>query len=191
MIVYLEGADGSGKTTLAKKIEKYVKTKGWKYVMAEPFINTNPYVPGRVNSLTLTASLEAMSMNNNVVFILDRGPISDCIYRLFDDEKPVMNYSILRMYLEVMDNICLVYCHNSHQKQHALDRGDDNKIAMDNADKIARVYDMCLGNRYNFLKENTMSLRYNFEDSSVAKLCFKSITEFIDRTYQKQEADDV
>ena len=85
MIIYLEGPDGSGKSTLADKIAELCKQLNKKYDRnGEPKVSTHPTRPNRVNANEVFNILRSMAESDEIV-ILDRGPISDNLYRMFDN----------------------------------------------------------------------------------------------------------
>lgn len=181
MIIYLEGADGSGKTTLAKQIVKYCKDRDITAVQAEPLINTNPSRPNRVTSAELMDKLSIMYKCRDIVYVLDRGPISDCIYRLFDDYEPVIDYHYLRLSMEFMfKNTLLIYCRNNNMKKYVEERGDTNPIVKKYHDKIIRVYDMVIGNPFRFSDKNSYYVTYDFEHKECVDRTWNLIEAFID-----------
>lgn len=156
MIVYLEGPDGSGKSTLAKTVSWNCSNLSIDYVFAEPSIQTNPTKPNRIFREELILRLYHMLTNKKTVYILDRGPISDCIYRLFDKYDPVIELNeLVDLLSRYSENIFLVYCNNDKAEEYMLERGDDNPVAIKKHKKISMAYDMImplLENRVTYMK---------------------------------------
>lgn len=159
MVIYLEGPDGSGKTSLTQQIEYQCKLLSIPCTLAEPSINTNPSKPNRISKEKLMLALYEMLNDYKRVYILDRGPISDCIYRLFDNYEPVASLldiaNILSLY---KDNLLLIYCNNSSAERYMLERGDDNKVAIEKHHKISYAYDMIM----NLLWKYIWFIKYDF-----------------------------
>lgn len=146
MIVYLEGVDGTGKTTLSnailaglKRVEKLKNLVG--VGNCEPVISTRPDKPGRISSKNLFQNVMNWAMDMDHVFILDRGPISDCIYRVFDDYEPVVNLKeTLRLFKLIEFGTVIVHCDTDISEQKMLERGDDNPVAIARHKDIRRLY---------------------------------------------------
>lgn len=147
MVVYLEGADGSGKSTLAKAIEQYYTEKGYKCVLdAESLINTHPKRPNRITGTELFIKLEQMC-RSDLIYILDRGPISDLVYRVFDNYESVTNLESLINFLEPAINLGflkLIYCKSSKAEEAMRERGDDNPTALNKYKELSKVYDLVM-----------------------------------------------
>ena len=147
MIVYLEGPDGSGKSTLAKHIGDIARAMDYKVELGEPTISTKPTDPHRVDKEFLKNRMVYMFDSQDTIYILDRGPVSDCIYRLFDDYEPVLEFPevfrLLRIYAK---RLFFVYCNNSKAEEYMRARGDDNPVALAKHHKITQAYDMTLSN---------------------------------------------
>lgn len=165
MIIYLEGPDGSGKSTLADAIAKDLKSKGYEVDrFAERNVNTHPQRPYRLNKEHLFDELKYMAKDSGI-HILDRGPLSDCIYRIFDDYKPVAGLvEYLPLFKEFSNNgqLVMIYCYTPMAEQAMRERGDDNPVALTRHRELTRCYNMVMGvvnkalhNRvhyYNFMK---------------------------------------
>lgn len=179
MILYIEGPDGSGKTTLAHNIDKVCAQHGISCLFGEPLIQTNPTKPNRVSETELVYQLVKMLRNDEVVYILDRGPISDCVYRVFDDYSPVMPLAWLMDIFEHLRNkLVFVYANNANAEYYMLQRGDDNPVAIAKHKKISYVYEMLKGY---FSKAFGGIFTYDFEKVDVSEFCDKVVEEIIRR----------
>lgn len=159
MIIYLEGPDGSGKTRLVKTIIWHMKNRTIDYKLGEPLIPTNPRVKGRVTKNDLIVKLYDMLTNDKVCYILDRGPISDCIYRLFDEYEPVIEMKkLLDLYIRYSDKMLFVYCNNERAEEYMNERGDDNPVSLTKHHKITQVYEMIMP----LLSAHVHMLKYDF-----------------------------
>lgn len=162
MIIYLEGPDGSGKTTLCKKIQEMCNTLGINWALGEVLINTNPIKPDRCTNQQLFERMFRMLYSDDVCYILDRGPISDCVYRLFDNYEPVVEFPELYSFFEMhAAKIHFIYCHNSQAEKFMKERGDDNPVALAKHHKISQAYDIAMlcirdlhATVYDFTNEN-------------------------------------
>ena len=148
MIIYLEGPDGSGKSTLADAIAKDLKSKGYEVDrFAERNVNTHPQRPYRLNKEHLFDELKYMAKDSGI-HILDRGPLSDCIYRIFDDYKPVASfadYIPLFKDFDSKDQLVMIYCHTPIAEQAMRERGDDNPVALSRHKELTKLYTMLMG----------------------------------------------
>lgn len=119
-IYFVEGVDGSGKTTLIKNLCKDYKDvvtyttppKDWTWVnqteMWEEFLS----------------NIRNKNNNCNIV-LLDRSPISELIYRMIiDKSKPYIN---LFEFAQLMDEyqIQIIYCKSETAFKDAEERGED------------------------------------------------------------------
>lgn len=177
MIVYIEGPDGTGKTTLAHNIDKVCAQHGISCLYGEPLIQTNPTKPGRVSETELVYQLVKMLRDDEVVYILDRGPISDCVYRAFDDYEPVMPINwLMDIFGQFRNKIVFIYANNANAEYYMLQRGDDNPVAIAKHQKISYAYEMLKGY---FSKTFGKIFYYDFEKTDVS--------EFSERIYEEIE----
>lgn len=150
MIIYFEGVDGSGKTTLkdafAKRLEKLKDLKG---INVEPdgerLINTNPTKAGRLSELDLLAKLREMADDTSTIYLCDRGPLSDIIYRTFDTHKPVISFETFWVFWYLNQfKFIVVGCDTEKSLELTLLRGDDNPIAKSRHSEIRYLYQQVL-----------------------------------------------
>ena len=144
MIIYFEGPDGSGKSTLLNTIYNDLINKGYKVdPQANRFIPTHPKAEYRVSERQLFRQLKRMSEDDSKVYLIDRGPISDIIYRVFDDYKPVTTPARVASFISAhMFNTVTIYCRTDLAEQKMLERGDDNPIAIQRHKEITKLYDL-------------------------------------------------
>lgn len=136
MIIYLEGVDGSGKTTLKNKIEERLNQikslKGITEVIAngEALIPTKPTDLNRLTDVQLLDQLKRMAEDRTKVYICDRGPLSDIIYRTFDSYDTVISLSdFWQFWLMFNQTFVVVLCDTDRSEELMKARGDDNPIA--------------------------------------------------------------
>lgn len=167
MIIYLEGPDGSGKTTLANKIAKLCEEQEVQIVPnGETLISTHPNRPDRITKENLFASLDDMA-KSNTVYILDRGPISDSIYRMFDNYEPVCKLEdIAKSFAQYLVNkqAIIIYTRSDKAEEAMLARGDDNPVALRRHKELTKAYDLIMG-VLNMTLRNTI-MRFDFSKPS-------------------------
>lgn len=143
MIIYLEGADGSGKTTLAKKLANQLRGTGYEVVEdAEKLMSTHPTRPNRVDKETLL-DVWSKCLKDNKYYIFDRGPLSDIIYRVFDNYEPVISLGEFSQILQSnlrSNKLKLIYCDSEEAYQAMLNRGEDSFIAVSKHAELRKLY---------------------------------------------------
>lgn len=148
MIIYLDGPDGSGKSTLANEIARICKEEGYSFDrFAERNIATNPRGNYRIDAEHLFDELKYMA-KDNTIHILDRGPISDNLYRMFDNYEPVAKLEdYLKLFKEFNKNkqMILIYTRTDAAEKAMLERGDDNPIAINRHKELSKAYDLIMG----------------------------------------------
>lgn len=141
MIIYLEGPDGSGKTTFVQKIWDTLARTYFININAEDDIPTRPNRKDRITEKALFSKLKAMA-KSQVLYVLDRGPISDIIYRIFDEHKSVTSLAKIRNFMKNWGNKVLYVCCNTPKaEQNMIARGDDNPVALQHHKEITKLYD--------------------------------------------------
>lgn len=148
MIIYLEGPDGSGKSTLANSIYKVCLEENIDVErFAERNISTHPLKPDRISFDRLIDELTYMA-EDNMVHILDRGPISDCIYRMFDNFDPVGKLEdYIKLFKKFVDKnqLILIYARTKAAEKAMKERGDENPIALNRHKELSKAYDLIMG----------------------------------------------
>lgn len=165
MIIYLEGADGSGKSTLVEllkdSLHKYAKVDA----EANKRIPTHPKKPGRLTETQMYNQLKQMA-KDNVIHIIDRGPISDIVYRVFDDYPALTTIDKLENFLADNNNrILTIYCSSPIAQVKMMERGDDNPIAIEHHSEISKVFNIVMDSIYNTLPYNYIVYDFNRQGS--------------------------
>lgn len=162
MIVYFEGPDGSGKSTVIDKIYNELKPTNIDVDKdGNRLIPTHPDRPGRLNEGALFKVLNYMA-NSKTVYLVDRGPLSDCIYRMFDNKPAVTTlYKLCDQLNQHINNnkLLLVFCETPNSYRLMMERGDENPVAIQHHQELELL----------FTYSKTMftrSITYNFEENS-------------------------
>lgn len=162
MIIYLEGPDGSGKTTLLRNLKETLQRNWIVDVYANTRIPTHPAKRGRVTEKLLYSELKKMANDKYMVYIIDRGPISDIVYRVFDDYSQVTTLSKLMKFMQDHSKgIYTIYCCSSKAEENMLKRGDDNPIALKKHKEITRVYNLVMNVLQSAVKYNIVKYDYD------------------------------
>lgn len=143
MIVYIEGVDGSGKTILTNNIGIHCRKLGYECdTTAECTISTNPKSLYRVNNTYLFTILKNMANDNATIYILDRGPISDIIYRIFDNYKPIATLEqCVKAFKDYGNKIIIIHAKTASAEKAMMRRGDDNSTALEHHKELSKIYD--------------------------------------------------
>lgn len=160
MIIILEGADGSGKTTLANQLNYFY-----------PVIRIDRHN----QHLSKLYYLLKAGDSNNIDFVIDRSFITDIVYRsVFKDEEDYGNKTItLREMAEILENAIVIYCKTNTSYADAKKRGEDNIVDAKTHKKICDCYDRII----TFIKtrSNTKVITYDWR-----KMCFEKLVDELD-----------
>lgn len=164
MLILVEGADGSGKTTLVNQLNEYFPTLR---------INMgNDHIPDFYDNLTC--------MGEDIV--LDRSFITDVVYRLaLDDGKETDGIDIFYIEHILLDSV-VVYCKTATQFDDAKARGEDNITDLKTAQKISRYYDAVM--KFINTRTSTHVIKYDWHFDTVEELV-STIKDVINKTRRK------
>lgn len=164
MLILVEGADGSGKTTLVNQLNEYFPTLR---------INrNNDHIPDFYDNLTC--------MGEDIV--LDRSFITDVVYRLaLDDGKETDGIDIFYIEHILLDSV-VVYCKTATQFDDAKARGEDNITDLKTAQKISRYYDAVM--KFINTRTSTHVIKYDWHFDTVEELV-STIKDVINKTRRK------
>ncbi len=147
MIVYIEGVDGSGKSTFAKHITKYLHEHNFHVVpFAEKFMVTHPWREDRISARDLQIKIRALT-NSSEVFIVDRGELSDIIYRVFDHHKfkPLMSLNTFyNLYNICKKKYIIIHCDSKKSEELMLKRGEDNLVSIEEHQKLRYLFNIIM-----------------------------------------------
>lgn len=155
-MILVEGADGSGKTTLIQQLNKY-----WPSVRIEK---------GCESALQLQCEFA----QSTAPIILDRSFITDIVYRLvFGGETDGMNiYDIANL----LRKSVVIYCKTKTQYDDAVNRGEDVVTDLATSRKISKYYDAVM--TFINTRTNTFVIDYDWHTDDVEELA-KNIKEII------------
>jgi thymidylate kinase len=147
MIIYIEGVDGSGKSTFAKAITTYLQDQKFKvYPKAEKLMVTHPWRLDRISKVNLATKIRQCA-ESDTIYIVDRGELSDIIYRTFDSDK----YSALMTLKEYYElykmhehQHMIVHCDSVRSEQLMLLRGEDNLISIREHQKLRYLFNQIM-----------------------------------------------
>lgn len=147
MIVYIEGVDGSGKSTFAKAVTEYLQEQGFKvHPKAEKAMVTHPWRLDRINRDDLKRRIIGRAISKDV-FIVDRGELSDIIYRTFDFDKyqSLMSLSEYhKLYTRYAQEHIIIHCDTDRSEELMLKRGEDNTISIVEHHKLRYLFNQIM-----------------------------------------------
>ena len=150
MLIILEGADGSGKTTLRQKF-------------SELGYMTKACIPHE------TIEWEVIrSTSNQIDVVLDRSVISDMVYRTVLRDEERWDISLREAVRLFSENTIVIHCKTNSQYEDSMQRGEDNITDKAIARKIDAFYDDFL----HFLTVFTdiKLIKYNWQKDSFDEL---------------------
>lgn len=151
MLIFIEGVDGSGKSTLINKL------------CDGDLIDAKVDVKRSCRNFT-EYYRELSRLKGNIIF--DRCFISELIYRIEDGKKTTLN---LMDILNSVQGLCkIVYCSNRRAYENAILRGEDNITDPDRHELISNAYDLFMNIIEKFT--NIPICRYDFEFDDVSSV---------------------
>ena len=155
MLVIIEGADGSGKTTLVEKL----RSEGYVSVC----------IPK--NTACIYGVYKQLIYNSTATnFVIDRSFITDIVYRLVLDGQPSFNLYEISCLLS--ENMKIIYCTNDNSFNYAKERGENLICKREPHDKICKVYEYVM--KFISIFADKKILKYDFEKTN-----FEDVLRFI------------
>ena len=145
MLVIIEGADGSGKTTLCNAL----RTHGFTLIRRERFAKNFTFREFKYLQLSTSK------------FVIDRALLTPWAYRLFDNCKLDEDDFSLKEILELLVDSPIVYCNCANSFNYSMKRGEDNITTLENSNEIRRIYNYII--KTIKLYTTTNIFEYDFE----------------------------
>ncbi len=192
MIIFIEGVDGSGKSTLAQSLDCHLAAQypELNVFLGEQLINTKPG-DDRITNLELYTALNRWASDRESVVILDRGPISDMIYRIFDEENSVSNLDEFVKWLDVGEafahDVLLIYCRNFMSKQSMEFRGDSNPISRFYHPVLSHLYDAFMLK----LSYHALLFKYNWLVDKKRRKIFCNVRKFVESRCERARRKEI
>lgn len=155
MLIIIEGADGTGKTTLVEKL----RSEGYVSVC----------IPK--NTFCIYSVYKQLIYNSTATnFVIDRSFITDIVYRLVLDGQPSFNLYEISCLLS--ENMKIIYCTNDNSFNYAKERGENLICKRETHDKICKVYEYVM--KFISIFADKKILKYDFEKTN-----FEDVLRFI------------
>ena len=143
----MEGADGSGKSNFAKAITNYLLERNLPvHANAEKDMVTHPWRPNRTTAADLLLKLQKRLITDEV-YIVDRGELSDIIYRTFDFDKYKALMTLEDYYAHYQyysHRYLIVHCDSDRSEQLMLARGEDNPVSIQEHQKLRYLFNQIM-----------------------------------------------
>lgn len=148
MIVFVEGSDGSGKSTLIRQLSN-------RY--------SNIRIARDVESGKMWKRLLKFSkhIGRNKVLLVDRSPLTELVYRTEDGRESKFNRSLVYKCLKSGKTI---YCKTLTAYEDAMRRGEDNLCVKERHRNVQKIYDY---NVMNLSINGAKILRYDWRKDSL------------------------
>lgn len=153
MLVLLEGADGSGKTTLCKQLKEF----GFNVEVAVDRTDTNLYE-------------QWLKLINKGDAIIDRSFITELVYRTVDG-KETGDLNLEQM-CYLLKYCKIILCDTDSAFEDSIKRGENNIVDKETATKIKDTYKLILTMLSKFTKAEVFT--YNWK-----KQKFRDVINFI------------
>ena len=129
MLILVEGADGSGKSYLVNQLYE----KGF-----------------AIQKVQLKQNFDFRCAANHCLYadinlVEDRSPITDIVYRIFDEQKPDRTENIDDI-LEWIKrfNVKIIYCKTKSSYTDSIRRGEENITSFQDHCEISKIYDIIM-----------------------------------------------
>ena len=155
MLVIIEGADGTGKTTLVEKL----RSEGYVSIC----------IP-KNTSCIYGVYMQLIYNSKSTDFVIDRSFITDIVYRLVLDGQPSFNLNEIVCLLS--GDMKIIYCTNDNSFNYAKERGENLICKRETHDKICKVYEYVM--KFISIFADKKILKYDFEKTN-----FEDVLRFI------------
>lgn len=152
MIIFIEGPDGSGKTTLIKQLSD---------------LYPSLRVPKAAETIDIWKAI--LNLGRKATILTDRSPLTELIYRMWDNDTSKFGYSNVLKWLSCGK---LVYCNTKTMFQDSINRGEKLVTTKDDAERLERLYDTFVAG---LKAEGVKILYYNWQEN-----CLDDVIKFIE-----------
>ena len=156
MIVFVEGVDGSGKSTLIENLSNMFSSLRVSKQDDEHFTWNKVVLLGK-------------SLGNNAVILVDRSPLTEYVYRTENGKPCKYKYSQILKWLKEGK---VIYCNNDNAYNNAMSRGEDNLTDKNRHDKVKHIYDTYIST---LRLECVPTMYYNWQEN-----CLDDVIKFIE-----------
>lgn len=163
MLVYLEGVDGSGKTTLFKQLTEQYGFKG--SIPPDRHINKS-------DENSLWFDFHNTYAYNNKAYIVDRGWLTEIVYRKIDKEPSYLTLQLLDKLTECL----IIECISPTAYDDAIRRGENNITDKNIHSKIEEEYRNTIGNLLQFCDGKLKAIPYCYKTNDIS-----SVIKFINK----------
>lgn len=145
MIVLIEGADGSGKSTLCNQL----RLEG--------------YVPINIEQDATQRGQYWLAAYDTHIYVSDRSYITDMVYRIFDG-KPRNGMSLQDMLFSLERYTKIILCESGTEYDDSMARGEDNITKKADSDKIKQIYNIITSMFKTFADVPVMKYNWRTDD---------------------------
>lgn len=158
MLVIFEGVDGSGKTTVIKKLkEKF----GWEEIIW-PGKQKNP--TKFIEMVKKFTEDHAVEINDNKVYLMDRGGVGEILYGTLENRLGSTTPKAYKPLVDFWKNCVFVYCRNNNAYKNAITRGEDGITKKEEIHKIiSSAYGEAIA--YRIAPDNYIVYNYEWENA--------------------------
>lgn len=147
MIIFVEGCDGSGKSTLIKQLsERYPVMR----------------IPRAAEIASLWSDVLRLGRNNTI--LMDRSPLTELVYRSWENAKSKFGYVNVLTWIRRGK---LIYCKTNTSFEDAQKRGEDFVTEAKDAEKLQNLYDTMITA---MRTDDVRILDYNWRTDSLDKV---------------------
>lgn len=181
MLVIFEGVDGSGKTTVIKKLkEKF----GWEEIIW-PGKQENP--TKFIKMVKKFTEDHVVEINDNRVYLMDRGGVGEILYGTLENRLSSTTPIAYKPLVDLWEKCVFVYCRNDNAYDNAIRRGEDGITKKEEIHGIiSSAYHEAMG----YMISDGNSIYYNYEnDDAFENLVSEILAKNLSRVMKAAEVE--